>query len=51
MGNFWELVKRMRSEGYEIDIDIYVKILRRFRNGDVVELFEFMMDGLYKLSI
>lgn len=51
MGNFWELVKRMRSEGYEIDTDTYVKISRRLRNGDAVELFEFMMDGPYKPSI
>uniref|UniRef100_A0A7C9DWL4 Pentacotripeptide-repeat region of PRORP domain-containing protein n=1 Tax=Opuntia streptacantha TaxID=393608 RepID=A0A7C9DWL4_OPUST len=50
MGKFWDLVKQMRSEGYEMDTETYIKISRNLRGGDAVELFEFMMDGPYKPS-
>ncbi|KAL2935804.1 hypothetical protein RDABS01_018922 [Bienertia sinuspersici] len=45
---FWDLVTRMRSEGYEIDS--YAKISKSLRNEDAVKLFEIMMDGPCKLS-
>lgn len=48
MGEFWDLVTRMRSEGHEIDG--YVKLARCLNNGDAVNLFELIMDGPYKLS-
>ncbi|XP_057251256.1 pentatricopeptide repeat-containing protein At3g48250, chloroplastic [Beta vulgaris subsp. vulgaris] len=48
IGEFWDLVTRMRSEGYEIDS--YTKISRFLRNEDAVKLFEFMLDSPYKPS-
>lgn len=50
MGKFWDLVKQMRSEGYEMDTETYIKISRNIRGGDAVELFEFMMDGPFQPS-
>ncbi|KAK8933931.1 Pentatricopeptide repeat-containing protein [Platanthera zijinensis] len=53
--SFWSLVKGMKPEGHDMDIDTYVKITRQFlkRNmmKDAVELYEFMMDGPYKPAI
>ncbi|XP_021762833.1 pentatricopeptide repeat-containing protein At3g48250, chloroplastic-like [Chenopodium quinoa] len=46
MDEFWNLVTKMRSEGYEIDN--YVKLARCLGKEDAVKLFELMMDGPYK---
>ncbi|KAL8097916.1 pentatricopeptide repeat-containing protein At3g48250, chloroplastic [Apium graveolens] len=52
---FWIMVKEMKSEGHDIDIDTYVKISRRFQKikmlEDAVKLYEHMMDGPYKPSM
>ncbi|XP_068669668.1 pentatricopeptide repeat-containing protein At3g48250, chloroplastic-like [Aristolochia californica] len=52
---FWNMVKEMKEEGFEIDIDTYVKILRQFLKWklikEAVELHEMMMAGPYKPSI
>lgn len=49
---FWSMVKEMKSAGYEIDIDTYVKIMREFKKTcmlkDAVELYEHMMDSPFK---
>ncbi|CAO2819013.1 unnamed protein product [Amaranthus hypochondriacus] len=47
MSEFWDLLTRMRSEGFEIES--YVALMRCVGNEDAVKLFEFMMDGPYKL--
>ncbi|KAL5718100.1 hypothetical protein ACHQM5_011039 [Ranunculus cassubicifolius] len=48
---FWNMVKELKSAGYEIDIDTYGKLVNKFqRSGmltDAVELYEMMMDGPY----
>ncbi|KAJ6802375.1 pentatricopeptide repeat-containing protein, chloroplastic [Iris pallida] len=54
---FWAFVDAMRkgAEGFEMDIDTYVKLSRQFlkgkRFGDAVRLYEFMMDGPYKPAV
>ncbi|GFZ12002.1 pentatricopeptide repeat (PPR) superfamily protein [Actinidia rufa] len=54
IGEFWGMVKEMRSLDHEMDIDTYIKISRQFQKNkmltDAVELYEFMMDGPYKPS-
>ncbi|KAF6137137.1 hypothetical protein GIB67_030901 [Kingdonia uniflora] len=49
---FWSMVKEMKSFGYDIDIDTYIKLSRRLQKNhmikDVVELYEMMMDSPYK---
>lgn len=49
---FWSMVKEMKTEGYEIDIDTYVKISREFQKSkmlkDAVQLYEHMMDSPFK---
>ncbi|PSR95897.1 Pentatricopeptide repeat-containing protein [Actinidia chinensis var. chinensis] len=54
IGEFWDIVKEMRSLGHEMDIDMYIKISRQFQKNkmlkDAVELYELMMDGPYKPS-
>lgn len=53
--DFWNVVEEMKKEGYEMDIDTYIKISRQFQKfrmmEDAVKLFEFMMDGPYKPSV
>lgn len=55
ISEFWNMVNEMKNEGHDIDIDTYVKILRRFQKikmlEDAVKLYEHMMDGPYKPSI
>ncbi|KAL3529811.1 hypothetical protein ACH5RR_009133 [Cinchona calisaya] len=52
VSEFWGMVKEMKSAGYEIDIDTYVKIMREFQKNymskDAVELYEHMMDSPFK---
>ncbi|XP_077247778.1 pentatricopeptide repeat (PPR) superfamily protein [Tasmannia lanceolata] len=51
---FWSMIKEMKSEGHDMDIDTYVKVLRQFQKRkmvkEAVELYEFMMEGPYKPS-
>lgn len=53
---FWSAFEEMKSAGFEMDIDTYIKISRHFLNKfkmmeDAVKLYEFMMDGPYKPSM
>ncbi|KAF3639327.1 Pentatricopeptide repeat-containing protein, chloroplastic [Capsicum annuum] len=52
---FWGVVKEMKSLGFEIDLDTYIKISRHFQKikmlKDAVELYELMMDGQFKPSL
>lgn len=52
---FWSVVKEMKSEGHEMDIDTYIKIARQFQKNkmieDAVKLYEFMMDGPFRPSV
>ncbi|CAN6449333.1 unnamed protein product [Victoria cruziana] len=52
---FWNTVKEMKDEGYELDFDTYIKLARRFQKWkmmkDAVDLYEFMMEGPYKPSM
>ncbi|GLT28064.1 hypothetical protein SLA2020_030210 [Shorea laevis] len=52
---FWSSFEEMKSLGYEMDMDTYIKISRQFKKSkmleDAVKLYEFMMDGPYKPSI
>ncbi|KAL4351960.1 hypothetical protein GQ457_06G036160 [Hibiscus cannabinus] len=54
IAEFWSVVAEMKGEGFEMDIDTYIKILRNFQKfrmlEDAVKLYEFMMDGPYKPS-
>ena len=55
IGEFWSMVEEMKSKGYEMDIDTYIKISRQFQKNkmleDAVKLYEMMMDGPYKPSV
>ncbi|XP_074316852.1 pentatricopeptide repeat-containing protein At3g48250, chloroplastic-like [Silene latifolia] len=48
---FWELLDEMKSEGFGVDYDSFIKMLRTLPIGDAVKLFETMMDGPYKPSL
>lgn len=52
---FWSMVKEMKGQGLEIDLDTYIKIFRDFLKRkmmkEAIELYEFMMEGPYKPSI
>lgn len=49
------MIKEMKSIGYVMDLDTYIKISRRFQKNkmfkDAVELYDLMMDEPYKPSI
>ncbi|PKA66159.1 Pentatricopeptide repeat-containing protein [Apostasia shenzhenica] len=55
IGEFWSFLKEMKEKGYNMDIDTYVKLTRQFLKRkmmtDVVQLYEFMMDGPYMPAI
>ncbi|KAG1331402.1 Pentatricopeptide repeat-containing protein, chloroplastic [Cocos nucifera] len=55
IGEFWSLVREMKGEGHEMDVDTYVKLCRRFQKTEMmreaVALYELMMDGPYKPAI
>ncbi|KAL9243105.1 hypothetical protein vseg_017033 [Gypsophila vaccaria] len=51
VNEFWELVGRMKSEGFEVDFVSLIKIFRHLPVSDAVKLFEMMMDGPYKPSL
>jgi pentatricopeptide repeat protein len=52
---FWAMVDEMKNSGYEMDLDTYLKISRRFqrcrRLNDAVALYEHMMNSPYKPSV
>ncbi|KAG9138017.1 hypothetical protein Leryth_001284 [Lithospermum erythrorhizon] len=54
IGEFWDMFREMKSVGYEMDLDTYIKISRHFQKykmlKEAVELYEHMMDGPYKPS-
>ncbi|XP_059642088.1 pentatricopeptide repeat-containing protein At3g48250, chloroplastic-like [Cornus florida] len=55
IGEFWIMVKEMKSVGHEMDLDTYIKISRHFQKFKMfkyaVELYELMMDGPFKPSV
>ncbi|KAK9684795.1 hypothetical protein RND81_10G232900 [Saponaria officinalis] len=53
INEFWELLGRMRDDGFEVDLDSYLKITRlgRLPTMDAVKFFELMMTGPYKPSL
>ncbi|KAE8694000.1 Pentatricopeptide repeat-containing protein [Hibiscus syriacus] len=54
IAEFWTVVEEMKGEGFEMDMDTYIKISRNFQKfrilEDAVKLYEFMMDGPFKPS-
>ncbi|KAB1211091.1 hypothetical protein CJ030_MR6G018077 [Morella rubra] len=52
---FWKVVDEMRSKGYEMEEETYVKVLGRFCKRkmikDAVDLYEFAMAGAHKPSV
>ncbi|GMI67318.1 Buthionine sulfoximine-insensitive roots 6 [Hibiscus trionum] len=54
IAEFWSVVGEMKGEGFEMDIDTYIKVSRNFQKfrmlEDAVKLYEFMMDGPYQPS-
>ncbi|KAG6719374.1 hypothetical protein I3842_03G002500 [Carya illinoinensis] len=52
---FWKVVDEMRSNGYEMEYETYVKVLGRFCKRkmikDAVDLYEFAMAGAHKPSV
>ncbi|XP_048230520.1 pentatricopeptide repeat-containing protein At3g02490, mitochondrial [Ricinus communis] len=52
---FWKVVDEMRSSGYEMEVETYVKVLGRFvkrkMNKEAVDLYEFAMGGANKPSV
>ncbi|KAL8226008.1 hypothetical protein R6Q57_018565 [Mikania cordata] len=53
--DFWNVFDEMKSNGYEMDLDTYLKITRFFQKRkmlkEAVELYEHMMDSPYKPSV
>nr|GLL22415.1 pentatricopeptide repeat-containing protein At3g48250, chloroplastic [Ipomoea trifida] len=51
---FWSMLKEMKTAGYDMDLDTYIKVSRTFQKNkrfkDAVELYEYMMDSPYKPS-
>ncbi|XP_020527584.1 pentatricopeptide repeat-containing protein At3g48250, chloroplastic isoform X2 [Amborella trichopoda] len=52
---FWAMVKEMKESGFDMDMDSYVKLSRRFQKWNMlkeaVELYEFMSEGPYQPSV
>ncbi|XVE56350.1 hypothetical protein DITRI_Ditri04bG0002400 [Diplodiscus trichospermus] len=52
IAEFWSVIEEMQGEGFEMDIDTYIKVSRNFQKfkmlEDAVKLYEIMMDGPYK---
>ncbi|KAK6258960.1 Pentatricopeptide repeat - like 10 [Theobroma cacao] len=52
---FWKVVDEMKSIGYEMEMETYVKVLGRFCNRkmikEAVDLYEFKMAGCNKPSV
>ncbi|CAH9070975.1 unnamed protein product [Cuscuta europaea] len=51
---FWSMLEKMKTAGYCMDLDTYIKVSRYFqktrRFKDAIELYEHMMDSPYKPS-
>ncbi|RAL39938.1 hypothetical protein DM860_008078 [Cuscuta australis] len=51
---FWSMLKKMKTAGYDMDLDTYIKVSRSFQKArrfeDAIKLFEHMMDSPYKPS-
>ncbi|KAL8457966.1 hypothetical protein ACS0TY_034904 [Phlomoides rotata] len=54
IGEFWNIFEEMKSAGFEMDIDTYIKVSRQLQKnkmlGDAVKLYEHMMDSSFKPS-
>ncbi|KAI3763165.1 hypothetical protein L1987_53616 [Smallanthus sonchifolius] len=52
---FWNVFDEMKTNGYEMDLDTYLKVTRLFQKRkmleDAVELYERMMDSPYMPSV
>ncbi|KAK2974647.1 hypothetical protein RJ640_030255 [Escallonia rubra] len=52
---FWSMMKEIKSAGFEVDLDTYIKLSRRFQKLKMLEeavmLYEQMMDGPFKPSL
>ncbi|GLU01695.1 hypothetical protein SLE2022_189880 [Rubroshorea leprosula] len=52
---FWKVVDEMRSKGYEMEMETYVKVLVRFSKRkmikDAVDLYEYAMNGANRPSV
>ncbi|KAI3684486.1 hypothetical protein L6452_33710 [Arctium lappa] len=55
LNEFWSTFNEMKSVGYEMDLDTYLKITRLFQKRkmfkEAVDLYERMMDSPYKPSV
>lgn len=51
---FWSVMEEMKSAGFEMDLDTYIKITRQLQKNkmlkDAVRLYEHMMDSPFKPS-
>ncbi|GFQ05684.1 pentatricopeptide repeat-containing protein at3g48250 chloroplastic [Phtheirospermum japonicum] len=54
ISEFWIVFKEMKSAGFELDIDTYIKVSRQLQKNkmfiDAVKLYEHMMDSSFKPS-
>ncbi|XP_015880448.2 pentatricopeptide repeat-containing protein At3g02490, mitochondrial [Ziziphus jujuba] len=52
---FWKVVDEMRSKGYDMEVEVYAKVLGRFCKRkmlkDAVDLYEYAMAGANKPSV
>ncbi|XP_011071956.1 pentatricopeptide repeat-containing protein At3g48250, chloroplastic [Sesamum indicum] len=55
ISEFWSVLEEMKSAGFELDIDTYIKVSRQLQKnkmlGDAVKLYEHMMDSSFKPSV
>ncbi|KAI3454423.1 hypothetical protein Pfo_011086 [Paulownia fortunei] len=55
IAEFWSVLEEMKSAGFELDIDTYIKVSRQLQKskmlGDAVKLYEHMMDSSFKPSV
>ncbi|KAK6123557.1 hypothetical protein DH2020_042705 [Rehmannia glutinosa] len=54
ISEFWNVLEEMKSVGFELDIDTYIKVSRQLQKNkmfeDAVKLYEHMMDSSFKPS-
>lgn len=55
IAEFWCLMEEMKTAGFELDIDTYIKVSRQLQKNkmfrDAVKLYEHMMDSSFKPSV
>ncbi|KAL3642314.1 hypothetical protein CASFOL_013129 [Castilleja foliolosa] len=55
ISEFWVVLEEMKSAGFELDIDTYIKVSRQLQKNkmfvDAVKLYEHMMDSSFKPSV